>query len=331
MRRVLVAFFGAALVASLVAVGAVVEAQQPAAVPAPTPAPTPAAAPSPSWAFPVIDGKIAPEPPGPKTLRGSTKSYTPEQIDDLLNPPDWFPDAHPPAPTIVTTGHAGALACGSCHLMNGLGHPESSELLGLTADYIVQQMADFKSGVRRDYARMNGIAKETTDDEVKAAAAWFASLKPARSTSRVVEAAMVPQTFVGPGRMRFAQPGGAMEPIGARIITLPDNQELARLRDPLSGFISYVPPGSIARGKALVDTGGGKTITCTLCHGPNLKGLANVPRLAGVHPIYLARQLMLFKDGRRNGPDAALMKGAVAQLTDDDIIALSAYLGSLEP
>ncbi len=319
MRRVLVA----SAVAVILAAGALIEAQQPAAQPAP--------APGPAWAFPVINGKLAPEPPGPKTLAGSTKSYTTEQIDDLLNPPDWFPDSHPPAPTIVTTGHAGALACGSCHLMNGLGHPESSELLGLTADYIVQQMADFKAGTRKDYARMNGIAKETTDEEVKAAAAWFASLKPARSTSRVVEAAMVPQTFVGPGRMRFVQPGGAMEPIGARIISVPDNQELARLRDPVSGFISYVPPGAIARGKALVETGGGKTISCTLCHGPNLKGLGNVPRLTGVHPIYLARQLMLFKDGRRDGPDSALMKGAVAQLSDDDIVALSAYLGSLDP
>jgi cytochrome c553 len=332
MRKVFVLSF----ISVVVAAGVLMAAQQPAVPPTPAapgsvaPAPAPAPAPGPSWAFHVIDGKLAPEPPGPKTVPGSTKTYTPEQIDDLLNPPDWFPEAHAPAPAIVTKGHAGALACGSCHLMNGLGHPESSDLTGLTADYIVQQMADFKNGTRKDYARMNGIAKETNDEEVKAAAAWFAGLTKTRS-SRVVEAAMVPRSFVGPGRMRFAQPGGATEPIGARIITLPEDQERARLRDPNSGFVSYAPPGSIARGKALADTGGGKTIACTLCHGPDLKGLGNVPRLTGVHPIYIARQLMLFKNGNRNGPDAALMKGAVAQLTDDDIVALSAYLGSLEP
>jgi cytochrome c553 len=215
--------------------------------------------------------------------------------------------------------------------MNGLGHPESADVSGFTADYLVQQMKDFKSGVRADYARMNAIAKELSDEEISQASAWFAQLKPARST-RVVEAAMVPQSFVGQGRMRFVQPGGKMEPIGARIITLPEDQTRARLRDPNSGFVAYVPPGSIARGKALVETGGGgKTIACAICHGDAMKGLGNVPRLAGLHPIYTARQLYLFKDGRRNGVDAQLMKKPAAKLTDDDIIAISAYLGSLAP
>ena len=143
---------------------------------------------------------------------------------------------------------------------------------------------------------------------------------------------MVPVTFVGQGRMRFVQPGGGMEPIGNRIITVPDDQERARLRDPHSPFIAYAPVGSIARGKALVETGGsGRTITCTICHGDNLRGLGNVPRLAGLHPIYAARQLYLFKDGSRNGVDAQLMKKAVANLTDEDIVAISAYVGSLAP
>jgi len=291
----------------------------------------PAAPPGPSWAFHVIDGKLAPEPPGPKSIPGSPKTYTPEQIEDLLNPPDWFPDAHPPAPPIVQKGHGAALACGACHLMNGLGHPESADLTGFTAAYIAQQMADFKSGARRDYARMNAIAKETSTEEDRQAAEWFASLKPARST-RVIEAAMVPQTFVGPGRMRFVQPGGSMEPIGVRIITVPEDQTRARLRDPNSGFIAYVPVGAVARGKALVETGGaGKTIACSICHGEGLKGLGNVPRLAGLHPIVIARQLYLFKDGRRNGVDAQLMKKPAAQLTDEDIVSISAYLSSLAP
>ena len=143
---------------------------------------------------------------------------------------------------------------------------------------------------------------------------------------------MVPRTFVGQGRMRFVDPKGGMEPIGNRIITLPEDQERARLRDPKSGFVSYVPPGSIAKGKALVETGGGgKTIACAICHGGGMKGLANVPRLAGVHPIYIARQLYLFKDGSRKGPDAPLMNLPVAQLTDDDILNISAYVGSLAP
>ena len=285
----------------------------------------------PSWAFPAINGAVPAEEPSPKSLPGSSKSYTPAQIDDLSNPPDWLPDEHPPAPSIVQKGHGGALACGACHLMSGEGHPESAGMTGFTAEYIVRQMADFKSGVRKDAARMNAIAKELSDEEVRQAAEWFAKLKPAAWT-KVTEAAMVPKTFVGQGRMRFVQPGGEMEPIGNRIITVPVDQTKARLRDPHSGFVAYVPVGSVAKGKALAETGAsGKTITCSICHGDGLKGLGNVPRLAGLHPIYIARQLYLFKDGTRNGGDAQLMKKPVAKLTDDDILAVSAYLGSLAP
>ena len=277
----------------------------------------------PSWAFPAINGAVPAEDPGPKSLPGSAKSYTPAQVDDLVNPPDWYPDEHPPAPSIVQKGHGAALACGSCHLMSGEGHPESAGLTGLTAAYIAQQMADFKSGARKDSARMNAIAKEVSDEEVHQSAEWFAKLK-ATPWTNVTEAAMVPKTFVGQGRMRFVQPGGAMEPIGNRIITVPVDQTRARLRDPRpgAGFIAYVPPGSISKGKAL-------TAGCTICHGDNFKGLGNVPRLAGLHPIYVARQMYLFKDATRNGIDAQLMKKPVARLTDDDILAIAAYLGSL--
>jgi cytochrome c553 len=284
-----------------------------------------------SWAFPVINGTLPAEEPGPKNVPGSTKNYTPAQIDDLLNPPDWFPDQHTAAPAIVQKGHGAALACGSCHLMSGLGHPESADVAGLTAAYIVQQMADFKSGARKDAARMNGIAKAMTDEESQQAADWFAAVKP-QVWTKVTEASTVPKTIVGQGRMRFLAPGGGTEPVGNRIITVPEDQERARSRDPKSGFVAYVPVGSIARGKALVETGGsGKTVACSICHGDALKGLGNVPRLAGLHPIYIARQLYLFKDGSRNGIDAQLMKRSVAQLTDEDIVALAAYLASLVP
>jgi len=294
-------------------------AQQPAAPPAGR---------EPSWAFPAINQQL-PAEEGAKSVPGSSKSYTPAQIDDLMNPPDWFPEDHAPAPALVQKGHGTALACGACHLMSGEGHPESAGLTGFTAAYLVQQMADFKSGARKDSARMNAIAKDVTDEESAQVAAWFAALKPGQWT-KVTEADTVPKTIVGQGRMRFLAPAGGTEPIGNRIITVPQDQARARNRDPKSGFIAYVPTGSIAKGKALVEGGGaGKTIACGICHGDNMRGLANVPRLAGLHPIYIARQLYLFKDGTRNGVDAQLMKKPVARLTDDDILAIAAYLASL--
>jgi cytochrome c553 len=288
-----------------------------------------------SWLFPAkveLNRPPVAEEPGPKQLPGSSKTYTQEQVDNLASPPDWYPDDHVPAPVIVTDGTANkGFACGSCHLMSGYGHPESSDLAGLPAGYIVQQMADFRSGARKEPIRMQTIAQATSEADTRQAAEFFANLKPgATPWVETIEADSVPKTYLGPGRMRFVHPDGGTEPIANRIIMVPQDVARARLRDPRSGFIAYVPVGSIARGKALVETGGGgKTVACSICHGDSLQGSGNVPRLAGHHPIYTARQLYLFKDGRRNGADASLMQRPVAQLTDEDIVAISAYLGSL--
>ena len=271
-----------------------------------------------------------PKRAGPVRIPGSTRSFTREQIGDLSNPPDWFPEENAPKPDIVLRGHGAAWACGSCHLMSGLGHPESADLAGLPAPYIVRQLGDFRNGARKDRV-MNGIAAEMTDEEIRQAAEWFSELTPA-PWNRVVETDTVPGTYVGEGFMRFAHPDQTREPVGNRIITLPEDPARARNRDPKSGFIAYVPTGSIARGEDLVRTGGdGRTIACTICHGDDLRGLADVPRLAGLHSIYLVRQLYLYQNGERDGLGAELMEMPVAQLDDEDILAISAYLGSLAP
>jgi cytochrome c553 len=82
----------------------------------------------------------------------------------------------------------------------------------------------------------------------------------------------------------------------------------------------------------LAKTGGsGKTIACTICHGDNLKGLGDVPRIAGLHPIYIVRQLCSFQGNDYSGTSAALMKKVVAQLNEDDMIVIAAYAASLAP
>jgi cytochrome c553 len=43
------------------------------------------------------------------------------------------------------------------------------------------------------------------------------------------------------------------------------------------------------------------------------------------------RQLNDMQNGHRKGAGVELMKGVVAKLTDDDLIALAAYLGSRDP
>jgi cytochrome c553 len=292
------------------------------------------------WAYPVPEKAPAPAgPDGPKRLAGSSKSYTQAQIDDLFNPPDWYPEEHAPLPRLVRQGIQ-AQACGSCHLMSGLGHPESADLAGLPYEYLLRQMHDFKSGLRKDApvheasaraARMNIIAAGLPEEDMKDAVRWFANLKPS-VWYKVVEADTVPRSWVNNGRMRLPLPSGGSEPLGNRIITLPQDAERVESRDPHSGFIAYVPPGSIKRGEALVTSGGsGKTIACAICHGEGLKGLGDIPRLAGVHPIYIVRQLFNFQVGANTSSAAVPMKKVVEKLTEDDLIAIAAYTGSLPP
>ena len=103
------------------------------------------------------------------------------------------------------------------------------------------------------------------------------------------------------------------------------------MRDSKSGFVAYVPTGSLKKGETLVRTGdNGRTTACVLCHGPNLTGMGNIiPPIAGRSPSQLARALYDFKSGARNGSNAALMKAPAANLTNEDIVNITAYLASL--
>jgi len=289
----------------------------------------------PAWAFNIPDKVQPPATPvaGPARVPGSDKVYEPAKLVGNTHPPDWFPAEHGPAPAIVTgEGGVTTSACGGCHLMSGQGHPESADIAGLPAEYLVRQMHYFKSGARKDDVRMGPIAKATSNEDIRKAAEYFAGLKPAPHL-KVIETNTPPKTYIATeGRHRVLSPEGGTEPIGHRILEIPEDVQRANYRDPHSHFIAYVPPGSIAKGEALVKTGGsGKTITCTICHGDQLKGLGEVPRIAGMQPLYIARQLIQLQNGSSAGTNAALMKKAVANLTEDDIISISAYLGTLSP
>lgn len=122
-----------------------------------------------------------------------------------------------------------------------------------------------------------------------------------------------------------------MEAIGSRIIEIPEDLERTELRDDRSPFIAYVPPGSIEQGRTLVTKGGSKTTACGICHGNDLKGLGSIPGLAGRSPSYLFRQLYDIQHGVRNGAQIELMRPVVLQLTQDDMIAISAYAAAQEP
>ena len=290
---------------------------------------------NPEWAYPVTP---KPEPLDNvvmKTAKGSTKQYTQAQIDDPFNPPDWFPDDHPPMPQVVAHGgeRPAGRACGLCHLTSGDGHPESASLAGVQAAYIIRQMGEFKKGERTGGRApvMIAMAQVLSDDEVRAGAEYFAVLKPNPTYNKVIEIETVAKSYVGAGGMRFVAPDGGTEPIGNRIIVLPVDETEAKLRNPRFGFIDYVPVGSIAGGEVLATGKDDKTIRCAICHGQNLTGLGEVPPITGRSATYTFRQLNDMRSGARRGPWVELMKGVVANLTQSDMIALAAYLESRSP
>lgn len=294
------------------------------------------AADGPDWAYPVApQGLPRPDPNKVVTVPGSDKKYTETEVGNAFGPPDWFPGDHAPMPKAVAEGtKPDARACSLCHTPTGDGHPESSSIAGLNANYIVRQLGDFATGNRKNNrtGAMSQIAKALTPEDAKAAAEYFAVRKPLAGYTKVVEAAEVPKSEVGEGAMRFEVKDGGKEAIGQRIIELPQDEAAARARNPRVGFIAYVPPGSIARGEALATKGGdGKTIACAVCHGEGLKGLGEVPAIAGRSPMYLTRQLLDLKSGARKGAWAPLMKQVVDKLDTNDVIALAAYVGSRTP
>jgi len=159
----------------------------------------------PPWAYPVNPPDFKPEPDdgGLRRVPNSNASYTLTQVRDLFRAPVWHPEDHPPLPQIVASGRRPDVqACGVCHRADGPGGPENSSLAGLPAAYIIQQMADFKSGARTTSVPqrvppklMIGLAKSATDAEVQAAAEYFSVLKP-RTNIKVVETDTVLKSYV---------------------------------------------------------------------------------------------------------------------------------------
>ncbi len=287
----------------------------------------------PSWAYPVADKEQPPAPDGnsPRRVPGSALTYKVKEIDNLFEPPIWFPENYVGMPRVVQYGAPpNVRACAACHLSSGQGHPESGHLSGLSAGYFKQQIADYRSGNRVDLVWMTKMAQAMTDKDVNEAAEWFAKLKPIPWV-KVVETDTIPKSYFNKSRKRLALPEGT-EPLGDRIAEFPQDPERVLNRDPYAGFIAYVPKGSVAKGQALVTQGGGgATVMCIACHGVNLKGAADIPRIAGVSPLYTVRQLYAFKTGARKGVHAAQMQPVVANLTPNDITAIAAYLGGLAP
>ena len=304
-----------------------------------------AAADLPAWAYGIpataapagAPGRGGQPPQAPDTslkrIPGSNLEFTLAQIRDGFGPADWFPGDHPPMPEIVAKGRRPDIrACALCHYPNGKGRAENAPITGYPVAYFVQQMLDFKNGVRKSADPKKGntnimiaIAKAMTDEEIKASAEYFGSMK-WTPWIKVVETDTVPKTRIA-GGLFLALDGAEKEPLGQRIIEVPENTEMTEVyRNPRSGFIAYAPVGSIRKGEALV-----KSMQCGVCHGADLKGLGPVPGIAGRSPSYTVRQMVDMKLDARKGLWADLMKPVVANMSDADMLAIAAYAASRVP
>ena len=306
-----------------------------------TPAPVPPGLPD--WAYTPPPPAGSPPPPSAlpaddkATVRlpGTDKTMTREALRGAREIPDWYPeDRHGQMPTVVRSSREGVRACGFCHLADGSGRPENAPVSGYHPTYFLQQMEDFKNGLRKsaDPRKANtnlmaGYAKLATADEIKAAAEYFAA-QPYPKRMKVVESSTGPKVRLQ-GGMHMAIPageGGGMEPLKGEIVEVPDDNLRAEARDTRMGWIAYVPPGSLSKGKQLA-----AKHQCGVCHGTTLQGIGPVPALAGRSPSYTMRQLFDMKSGARRGPWSELMKPIVSGLSTEDMMALSAYAASLAP
>lgn len=293
----------------------------------------------PAFAYPwAPDFPLSPVDDLPRHVPGSSLSFTTRQASDLFFSPDWHPGDHPPLPNVVAHGdHPRVRACASCHRAEGTGGPENASLAGLPAEYIVQQMADFKSGARKfsgpersPVTLMIEIARAANDAEVKEAADYFSALSP-KPIIKAVESETAPKTELARVFYKL-DPKGGTEPLGRRIVEAPVDAQQFELRDSRAQFIAYVPKGAVAGGEALVKgEGEGAPTPCGACHSPDLKGGGPIPRIAGRSPSYIMRQLYDFKTGARAGAESAAMRPIAEKLSPDDMLAIAAYLATLEP
>ena len=198
--------------------------------------PTPTSIPNglPEWAYNIPDKVQPPEPRVPATVRaaGSSREYEASAIAGNANPPDWFPDEHPPAPPERERPDAERVRVVPPDV--GPGTPRVRRHRGHAGR--IHRPADevFKSGARKEEGRMGPIARAVSDEDVNEAAAYFAALTPAPFV-KVLEAATPPKTYISAdARHRRIHPDGGTGPIGRRIIQVPEDPKADD--DPGSAF-----------------------------------------------------------------------------------------------
>ncbi|OOE96838.1 c-type cytochrome [Salinivibrio sp. IB643] len=112
-----------------------------------------------------------------------------------------------------------------------------------------------------------------------------------------------------------------------------DMADLAAYYATLTPKPGTTPEGAVEIGRQLYMAGDAERgiAACVACHGPRGNGTpsSGFPKISGQPANYLASQLKMFRAEERHNDMNNMMRSVAAKLTDEEIDALSSYLGGL--
>jgi len=199
--------------------------------------------------------------------------------------------------------------CSSCHGYNGRSvAPTFPTLAGQSAEYLTTQLKFFHNLTQDDRA----VTHETVFSR------WLINITGLRKQERYDNAP------------RNEERAWDFMKGVARDLDEPTMQALGEYfakQTPMAGRVTD-SHADLARGKTLYLDGDANKglLACQMCHGPDAKGQGPIPRLAGQHADYVLVQLRAIQSGIRN---VEQMQALIANLSDADFAAVSAYVQSL--
>ena len=133
--------------------------------------------------------------------------------------------------------------------------------------------------------------------------------------------------------------GSRSEPLMLGQVMMLSDEDMANLAVYYEGKAaaakSVSDPSVVDRGERIYRGGdrANTTSACIACHGPTGLGnpAASVPSVKGQYAVYAAQQLRNYASGARTSDGATrVMRDIAATLSEEDIVAVSAYMQGLQ-